>query len=298
MITGARPLPEDITGIARRADRHATTAVSGSANRDLQRQRLPREGVGRLHRGVELLGVGALLARAVARALPAAERHVVVDARRRQVDHHHAGLAVALEVRRVFQARRADAGRQAELGVVGDRQRLVVVLDADDVGDRPEDLLARDAHLVGRLGEQRRLQVEAGRLAVEQLAAPGELGALVLGDLDVLQVLVELALVDDRADMRAGLERVVDDEALQALGQRLDEAVVDAGLHDQARGRGAALAGGEEGAVDGAFDRDLQVGVVEHDERVLAAHLELHLLHRLGRDAGLRPPCGRSRPSR
>ena len=28
-----------------------------------------------------------------------------------------------------------------------------------------------------------------------------------------------------------------------------------------------------------------QVGIVQHDERVLAAHLELHLLHRVGRNA-------------
>jgi hypothetical protein len=41
-----------------------------------------------------------------------------------------------------------------------------------------EDLLARDAHGVGgRFGEQRRLQVEAGRVAVQPLAAEGELGA-------------------------------------------------------------------------------------------------------------------------
>ena len=56
------------------------------------------------------------------------------------------------------------------------------------------------------LGEQRRRQIEAGRVAVQQLAAGDELGALVLADLDVRQVLVELALVDDRADLRAGLQ--------------------------------------------------------------------------------------------
>ena len=82
-----------------------------------------------------------------------------------------------------------------------------------------------------------------------------ELGALVLADLDIAQILVELALVDHRADMRAGLQRVVDRQALQPLGQRVDEAVVDALGDDQARGRRAALAGREEGAVDGALRR-------------------------------------------
>ena len=76
----------------------------------------------------------------------------------------------------------------------------------------------------------------------------------------------------------------------------VDESVVDALRHDQPRRGRAALAGGEERAVDGAFDRDLQVGVVEHDQRVLAAHLELELLHRLARDAGRGDlPAGRDR---
>src|SRR3546814_6634334 len=44
-------------------------------------------GVGGLHHGVELGGIATLLARAVARPLPASERDVVVDARGRQVDH-------------------------------------------------------------------------------------------------------------------------------------------------------------------------------------------------------------------
>ena len=48
------------------------------------------------------------------------------------------------------------------------------------------------------------------------------------------------------------------------------------------------------GAVDRAFDRGLQVGVVEHDQRVLAAHLELELAHRAGAGGG-DPPPGRDR---
>ncbi len=54
-----------------------------------------------------------------------------------------------------------DTGRQAELGVVGNRQRFLVILHPDHRRHRPEDLLAGDAHLVVHLGEQRRLQEEA-----------------------------------------------------------------------------------------------------------------------------------------
>ena len=37
------------------------------------------------------------------------------------------------------------------------------------------------------------------------------------------------------------------------------------------------------------LDRDLEVGVVEHDHRVLAAHLELELAHHLDRGLGDAP---------
>src|SRR5262245_19616857 len=88
-----------------------------------------RQRVGGLDRGVELDGIAPLLARTVARAFAAAERYVVIDPGGRQVHHHHAGLGVALEMARVFEAGRADARRQSEIGVVGDRDRLLVILD-------------------------------------------------------------------------------------------------------------------------------------------------------------------------
>ena len=67
---------------------------------------------------------------------------------------------------------------KAELGVVGDRQRLVVVLHADHARDRAEDLLAGDAHRVRRVGEQRRREVVAVRRALQALAAADELARL------------------------------------------------------------------------------------------------------------------------
>ena len=94
--------------------------------------------------------------------------------------------------------------------------------------------------------------------------------------LDVAEVLLELLLADRRPDLRLRIERVADPQRPRLLGQRFDEAVVNAFGDDDPRRRRAALAGGEECAVDGARDRAVEVGVVEHDERVLAAHLELH----------------------
>ncbi len=66
---------------------------------------------------------------------------------------------------------------------------------------------------------------------------------------------------------------------------RFDELRVDALGDDQAAGGGAALAGGEEGALHAQLDGGLEVGVVQHHLRVLAAHLELDFLQ--ARGAGL-----------
>src|SRR4030095_5463495 len=68
----------------------------------------------RLDRRVELSGIAALLARPVAGAFAAAEGHVVVHARGRQVHHHHTGLHVALEMRGVLEGGRGNAGGETE----------------------------------------------------------------------------------------------------------------------------------------------------------------------------------------
>src|SRR5215831_5191981 len=75
----------------------------------------------------ELYRVTTLLTWTVARALPPAERDVIVDSGGRQIDHHHACLRVALEVRCVLERGGDDSCRQSEFGVVGERERLVVV---------------------------------------------------------------------------------------------------------------------------------------------------------------------------
>ena len=110
--------------------------------------------------------------------------------------------------------------------------------------------------------------------------------AFLLADLDIVEVLLELAGIDHRPDLGVLGNRVADLEVADPLGQRRDELVVDALGDDQARGRRAALAGRIEGALRRGLDRHLEVGVIEHDGRVLAAHFELELAHHL--DAGFR----------
>src|SRR5205823_314074 len=70
-----------------------------------------RRDVRGFHDRVELPRVRALLARTVAGLLPAAERHVVVEAGRRQVHHDEAALGVSFEVAGVPERSRHDPAR-------------------------------------------------------------------------------------------------------------------------------------------------------------------------------------------
>ena len=82
--------------------------------------------------------------------------------------------------------------------------------------------------------------------------------------------------------------RVADDERVRArFGQRTEEPVGDAVGDDQSRSGGALLAGGAKRAEHHLLERQVDVGVVEDDSGVLAAHLGLH-----------RYPARRRRPPR
>ena len=86
-----------------------------------------------------------------------------------------------------------DRGAEAELGVVGEVDRLLLGVDDDDRQHRAEDLLAHDPHLVGDAGEDGRgdeLAGQAGDLgrAAAELGRAG--GDRVLDQLDDDLVLV------------------------------------------------------------------------------------------------------------
>lgn len=68
---------------------------------------------------------------------------------------------------------------------------------------------------------------------MQALAAFYQGGAFGLGQLQVGQVLFQLARVSDRADLDASLQCMADLELAHAQAQRLDEAVVDAVADDQ-----------------------------------------------------------------
>ena len=82
--------------------------------------------------------------------------------------------------------------------------------------------------------------------------------------------------MDQRSDLGRGIEGVADLERLHPCGELLDELLRDAFLHQQAAGRGAALAVQRVDHEDDGIERAVELGVVEHDHGVLAAEFEMH----------------------
>src|SRR3990172_1802615 len=109
-------------------------------------------------------------------------------------------------------------------------------------------------------------------------AAAGDGGALVPPDFHVALDFVESGPVDDRTDVRRGFQAVSQSQRSRAPGKLIREGRRHALVHDHAAGGSAALAARAEGAPDGAFNRKVEVGVVQDDDGVLAAHLQVQAL--------------------
>src|SRR5439155_679987 len=91
--------------------------------------------------------------------LVAAERGVGVE--RAAVDLHRPGPHGARDAQPAGGVAGPDVAVEPVVGVVGERDRLGLVAERDRGDHRPEDLLARDRHVVARAGEERRLHVIA-----------------------------------------------------------------------------------------------------------------------------------------
>src|SRR5690606_26191487 len=79
------------------------------------------------------------------------------------------------------------------------------------------------------------------------------------------------------ADIDALFQRRANLDPFDALNHRLDETVVDTLGDDDAAGCGATLPSRIEGALGRQLDRGVEVGIIQNDLRVLAAHFQLDL---------------------
>src|SRR5262249_52717273 len=162
--------------------------------------------------------------------------------------------------------RRRDVARQTIERVVGDLDRLVLVLVVDDGEHRAEDLLAGDGHVVADVGEDRGPDEVALLDALGPTGAAGhELRALFHALLDEALHLLELRLAGERADVDTVGRGVTDDHRLGGvLGGR--DGLGHLRPRDQhARRRVARLAGVEDAALHARHDGRRDVGVVQDD---------------------------------
>src|SRR5699024_1329826 len=224
--------------------------------------------------GVEVESTLAQLA-APAGLLEATERHRGVEAVV-LVHPHRAGLQAARDLVGLGDVLGPHAGGQAVHRVVGLPDRVVEVRESQGGDDGAEDLV-RD-HPVLRLDvdEHGGLDEVAG---VAVAAAAGECPAAVLdARTQVVGHLVELVLVDHRAELGGGVEPVADGGLGGGVGHGLRELLVDRVLHVEAGAGRAGLAVAEHPRGHGSGDGGVPVAVGEDDVGALAAQLERDFL--------------------
>ena len=178
-----------------------------------------------------------------------------------------------------------DRGAVAELVLVDEPERLLVVLRPHHAQDRPEDLFLVDTHVRGHAVEDAAADEEAvlvafdgGAAAVHDQARP-----FLDADVDVAPDLVAVLAGDQRPHLDAAgvegadLQRL--DPRLQPLDQIIGGLVTD---RDRHRHRHAALAGRAIGRADEGVGHLVHVRVGHDHQMVLRPAERLHPLARGG----------------
>jgi hypothetical protein len=162
---------------------------------------------------------------------------------------------------------------------VGLRDRLIEGLEWCGHDDRAERLLVHDPRLDRHLAQHGRAPEEA--VAIDRLAAGAQQRALGDRVSDELLHRGGATGIGHRAHVACCVEPVADLNAAEPRGERLDEAIVNAFLHIEARRRNADLPGIACFADRERLDRLFQIAIVEDDHGRVPAQLHRRPLHRL-----------------
>src|SRR5215212_5471665 len=213
--TDGRPSGVAVASAIRSASMIPEAAASSNQSLTCARGELPRRASGpssevvatirvALERHRDVLDVQVLVD-ALGTALAAEAGGLDAAERRRRVGDHalveadHAGLELLDHPERALDVARVDVGDEPVLGVVGGGDRRVLVVEADDRRDRPEDLLLEQPRALRHAAEHGRLVEVAGALA--RAPADQDLRALAGRVRDELGDLAALVVVDQRADL-------------------------------------------------------------------------------------------------
>jgi len=126
------------------------------------------------------------------------------------------------------------------------------------------------------IGSDTRRDVAAARIRVpfEPLSAADDLPALFLDLLDGAHHRLDGGLIDQRSHQRVRLQRVADPHLRVGALEPLEQLVADRAMRDDATSRRAALPGRPHGTEDDGGHDEVEVRLVGHDDRVVAAQLE------------------------
>lgn len=170
--------------------------------------------------------------------------------------------------------------RQSHARIVSQLNSLILRIKRKQSHNRSERLLPSNQHLPIRTGDDGRLEEIPiiPLTALQLLTAHQKLPAVLLRILDLRQGLVETPLRRHRPHGRLIIASMAHDESLRLLRQNLRELVVHALLHVHAVGRDARLPGVSPLERHELRGRLVEVRVVEHEERTVAAQLQRALL--------------------
>ena len=173
-----------------------------------------------------------------------------------------------------------DPGGQPEFGRIGAGHHLVLIVERQHRHDRAEHLVAHDRGAVVLRDEDRRRDEPAARqIAIGQpLATRQQPHALPPRALDMAEHDVHLRLGHQRADLRGGIKRIADDQARGACRQALQKVVQHRSVDEDAGAVRADLTSGIEVGEHRAGHRIVERGILEHDQRRLAAQFQRHRL--------------------
>ena len=220
---------------------------------------------------------------AVAGVLEAAVGHLG-DERDVGVDPHAAEVEALGHPHRPADVLRPHARRQPVLHAVGPAHGLVLVAEALHGDDRAEDLVLDHLVVLAQVGDDGRL-VEVARSSPwrDPPASTRAWSGARSTNPDTRASWSGLLTGPYSTSSSSGMPVCT---PLAGLGEGVGEVAVDARPGEHAGRRRAVLAGVEVAGGRDALDGGVDVGVVEHDDRRLAAELEVDPLEVGGRRAG------------
>ena len=125
------------------------------------------------------------------------------------VHPHTTGFHVACHTDSLVDILSPDSTAEAVFAVISHSHNLVLIVEFDNYGNRPEDFLLRHTHIIGYAGNQSRLHESTlSQLALgKALTAAGNSSALLLSNFNIAQDFLNLGFVDLRTHLRIIIPR-------------------------------------------------------------------------------------------